>query len=68
MLVSDLQKYNFFNNSPTEKFLLFHFLCVKNTCSGRWMGKAKYGIAIFGVGLFYGVSEANTIKQTWQTV
>ena len=35
---------------------------------GWWVGKAKYGVAIFGVGLFYGVSEANTIKQTWQTV
>ena len=31
---------------------------------GWWVGKAKYGVAIFGVGLFYGVSEANTIKQT----
>jgi hypothetical protein len=33
------------------------------------VGKAKYGaLAIFGVGFIYGVSEANTIKQTSQTV
>jgi len=29
--------------------------------------RAKYGEAIFGVGLFCGVSVANTTKQTWKT-
>jgi hypothetical protein len=46
----------------------FSFVNMPHFFKIGWrVGKAKYGVAIFGEGLIYDVSAANMINQTWQT-